>query len=163
MLDRSVAAEARNSGAATRYDIATSRQVVDISTKRMNLKGVQIGTRRFRPDSSRFSPNVHPSSWRYGSAADRRSAATLWSECWLAPHPRRPVQQTAPLTERLARGCGDAVEIYVLRAAGVDDRINVSRHQDKNRSDPRMSRCYRLPPTCIDGSGPPPAEGSRTG
>jgi hypothetical protein len=41
---------------------------------------------------------------------------------------------------------GDAVEIYVLRAGGLDDRINVSWQRDKNRSEPRMSRRYRLPP-----------------
>lgn len=41
---------------------------------------------------------------------------------------------------------GDAVEIYVLRAGQLDDRINVSWHRDKDRSDPRMSRRYRLPP-----------------
>jgi hypothetical protein len=41
---------------------------------------------------------------------------------------------------------GDAVEIYVLRAGQLDDRINVSWHRDKNRSGERMSRSYRLPP-----------------
>lgn len=41
---------------------------------------------------------------------------------------------------------GDAVEIYVLRAGQLDDRITVSWHRDKNRSGQRMSWSYKLPP-----------------
>jgi hypothetical protein len=40
ILDRSVAAEAKNSGATARYDIAILRQVTDTSANRMNLISV---------------------------------------------------------------------------------------------------------------------------